>query len=46
MQMSDLHLLFIDLKKSFQQDKPKKAARITSEFWDTQKYRTACENDT
>jgi len=43
---SDLHLLFIDLKKSFQQDKPKKAARITSEFWDTQKYRTACENDT
>jgi len=35
------------LKKAFDSMNPKKkAARIISEFWDTQKDRTARENDT
>ena len=42
----DLHLLFIDLKKKTFDSITKKAARITSELWDTQKDRTARENGT
>jgi hypothetical protein len=41
----DLHLLFVDLKKSFRQRKPKKDVGVTSEFWDTQEDGTTCEND-
>ena len=37
----DLHLLFTDFKKA--SDSIKKSARISSEFWDTQKDRTARE---
>jgi len=42
----DLHLFCIDFKKTFLQHNQKKAARITSELWDTQKDKTARENDT
>ena len=38
----DLYLLFIDFKKAFDSI----ITRITGEFWDTQKDRTAHENDT
>jgi len=42
----DHHLLFIDFKKAFGSINQKKAARITNEFWNTQKDRMARENDT
>jgi hypothetical protein len=39
------HHVFIDFMKTFDRINQKKTARITTEFWDTQKDRTAREND-